>query len=410
MNKRNCRFCREPLSTTFVDLGSTPLSNSYIASDKLNRMEPFFPLHAYACGSCFLVQVEEFEAPENIFSDYDYFSSFADTWLAHCKQYAQKMIAELHLDSNSLVVEVASNDGYLLQYFKEAGVDVFGIEPAANVAKAAIEKGIPSEVAFFSEQLGEALKTRGIQADLMAANNVLAHVPDINSFVSGFRHVLGSEGVLTVEFPHLLNLVEDLQFDTIYHEHFSYLSLAVVRRIFEAHGLCVFDVEEVPTHGGSLRVYASREDGAARQVRDSVGALIQREAQHGLENPETYREFQRRVIEVKSGLLSFLIKCYRDGKTVVGYGAPAKGNTLLNYCGVGTEYIPFTVDRSPHKQGQYLPGSRLPILAPDHILETQPDYVLILPWNLKDEICEMMSPVRDWGGRFVTAIPEIRIF
>ena len=410
MNKGACRFCRHPLHITVVDLGATPLSNSIIAPDGLQAMEPYFPLHAYVCANCLLVQIEEFEAPEKIFADYSYFSSYADSWLAHCREYAGRMTASLGLTADSLVVEVASNDGYLLQYFKEAGVGVLGVEPARNVAEAATAKGIPTETFFFGEGTARELASRGVRADLMVANNVLAHVPDINSFVAGFAHVLKPAGVLTVEFPHLLNLMRELQFDTIYHEHFSYLSLSVVRRILAVHGLRVFDVEELDTHGGSLRVHACHDGPDGRAVSERVEALCRQEEEQGLQDPASYAGFQSKVIEVKNGLLDFLVERSRKGETVVGYGAPAKGNTLLNYCGVGPEYLPYTVDRSPHKQGRYLPGSRIPIHAPEKIAETRPDYLLILPWNLKDEICAAMAHIREWGGQFVTAIPEMRIF
>jgi SAM-dependent methyltransferase len=398
------------LQTTVVDLGATPLANSFIPPDGLYRPEIHYPLHAWVCDGCLMVQVEEFEAPKNIFDDYSYFSSFSDSWLAHCRAYAAEMIASAGLDERSLVVEVASNDGYLLQYFKEAGVGVLGIEPAHTVAEAAIAKGIPTRQMFFNEATARELEAEGMRADLIAAKNVLAHVPDINDFVAGFEVLLKEGGVITVEFPHLLNLIEQFQFDTIYHEHFAYLSLNVVRRIFAAHGLRVFDVKEVPTHGGSLRIFACHEQDAAHPDAANVRAICEREEQAGLEDPETYRGFQQKVVEVKNGLLTFLIECSRKGKSVVGYGAPAKGNTLLNYCGVGPEYLAYTVDRSPHKQGHFLPGSRIPVHHPSRISETRPDFVLILPWNLEREIRETMAHVADWGGRFVTAIPEIKIF
>ena len=393
-----------------VDLGATPLSNSFIPPDGLHQPETHFPLHAFVCDSCLLVQVEEFEAPENIFDDYSYFSSFSESWLAHCSAYAADMVALLGLNEDSLVVEVASNDGYLLQYFKEAGVSVMGIEPAHTVAEAAIAKGIPTRGMFFNRANASQLRSEGVTADLIAAKNVLAHVPDIGDFVAGFKVLLQDDGVITVEFPHLLNLIEQLQFDTIYHEHFSYLSLSVVRRIFAAHGLRVFDVKEVPTHGGSLRIFCCHEEDASHPDAPNVQAICQREEQAGLEDPGTYHEFQRKVVEVKSGLLRFLINCSRNGQSVVGYGAPAKGNTLLNYCGVGPEYLPYTVDKSPHKQGCFLPGSRIPIFGLEKIAETRPDYVLILPWNLEREIRETMSHIEAWGGKFVIAIPEIEIF
>lgn len=410
MDKGKCRFCGNPLETLFADLGATPLSNSFITQEELHRAEAHFPLHAFVCGQCLLVQVEEFEAPEKIFDEYIYFSSYSDSWLAHCRAYAAKMIPALGLSQKALVVEVASNDGYLLQYFKEAGVGVLGIEPAHTVAEAAEAKGIPTRSIFFNEQTARQLQAEGVEADLMVAKNVLAHVPDIGSFVAGFRHVLKAEGVLTVEFPHLLNLIEQLQFDTIYHEHFSYLSLSVVRRIFAAHGLRVYDVEEVATHGGSLRIFVCHESDATHPEAPAIAQLCEKERKSGLEDLRSYETFQRRVVEAKNGLLTFLIECSRNGKSVAGYGAPAKGNTLLNFCGVGPEYLPYTVERSPHKQGRFLPGSRIPIYGLEKISETRPDYVLILPWNLEQEIRETMAHIQEWGGKFVTAIPEIRIF
>ncbi len=413
MNNGQCRFCGAPLTISVADLGATPLSNAFVPPEGLQQAETSFPLHARVCGKCLLVQVEEFEAPERIFDDYLYFSSFAESWLAHCRAYAARIIPALGLDADSLVVEVASNDGYLLQYFKEAGVGVLGIEPAHTVAGAALAKGIPTRQLFFGARTAGQLRGEGVAADLMVANNVLAHVPDIGDFVSGFRQLLKPGGVVTVEFPHLLNLIGQIQFDTIYHEHFSYLSLSVVRRIFAANGLRVFDVEELPTHGGSLRVFACHEGGEggpAHPETPAVAELRGREVERGLEDPGGYGGFQDRIVEVKNGLLSFLIECNREGKTVAGYGAPAKGNTLLNYCGVGPEYLPYTVDASPHKQGHTLPGSRIPIHAPEKIAETRPDYVLILPWNLELEISAAMAHIREWGGRFVTAIPQIRIF
>ncbi len=410
MNRGKCRFCGHPLKTSVADLGATPLSNAFIAPENLHRPETRFPLHAYVCDQCLLVQVEEFEAPENIFDDYIYFSSYADSWLAHCRAYAAKMIPSLGLDGDSLVVEVASNDGYLLQYFAEAGVKVLGIEPAHTVAEAALAKGIPTRGLFFGKRSARELRSEGIEPELMVANNVLAHVPDINDFVAGFALLLKAGGVVTIEFPHLLNLIGQFQFDTIYHEHFSYLSLSVVRRIFAAHGLRVFDVEELPTHGGSLRVFACHDNDGAHPEGQAVEELCAREVKAGLEDPASYEAFQQKVVEVKNELLTFLIGCSREGKAVAGYGAPAKGNTLLNYCGVGPAHLPYTVDRSPHKQGHYLPGSRIPIHEPARIAETRPDYLLILPWNLEAEISEAMAHIRDWGGKFVTAIPGIRVF
>lgn len=404
-----CRFCDEPLTTSLADLGSTPLSNSYLREDDLDCMEPTYPLHARVCGKCFLVQLESFESPQNIFGDYAYFSSYSDSWLHHARTYAEMMTARFGLGKTSRVVEVASNDGYLLRWFRDAGVPVLGVEPAANVAKVAEAIGIPSRVAFFGRDTARALVEEGFAADLTAANNVLAHVPDINDFVAGFTTLLKPEGVATFEFPHLLRLMQQRQFDTIYHEHFSYLSLTTVQTIFTTHGLRVFDVEELATHGGSLRVFACRES-ASHTVTPAVNTLLAREHAFGLTDLTRYASFQEEVRAVKRDLLMFLIEAKRTGKKIAGYGAPAKGNTLLNYCGVGTDMIDFTVDRSPYKQNTWLPGTRIPVHAPERISIEKPDYLLILPWNLKDEIMEQMAHIRAWGGHFVVPIPEIQVF
>jgi SAM-dependent methyltransferase len=401
-----CRFCSNPLTHTFCDLGMSPLSNSYVPLDRARQMEPFYPLHAWVCEQCWLVQLESFESPQHIFGDYAYFSSFSDSWLAHARQYASRMRDRLELNAGSQVTEIASNDGYLLQYFVEAGIPVLGIEPAANVAKAAEARGVRSRVEFFGAALGSTLQAEGLAADLLIGNNVFAHVPDINDFAAGFAPALKPEGVLTLEFPHLLNLVKQHQFDTIYHEHFSYLSLVTAQRILERHGLRVFDVEELPTHGGSLRVLACRHDARRWTLQPSVEALAAREHEAGLESLPTYLAFAESVKETKRGILSFLIEARRAGKRICGYGAPAKGNTLLNYCGVGTDFIEFTVDRNPMKQGTLLPGSRIPVLAPDALLESKPDLVLILPWNLRDEVIAQLPQVHAWGGRFVVPIPR----
>lgn len=403
-----CRFCQEPLRHTFVDLGVSPLANAFVKPEGVHGMEPCFPLHAYVCDRCFLVQLEEYESPENIFEDYVYFSSFSESWLEHCARYADKMIDELGLDKTSSVVEIASNDGYLLQYFKQREVPVLGVEPAKNVALAAIEKGIPTEMAFFGAERAEQMRFRGISADLMVANNVLAHVPDVNDFIEGFNILLNSNGVATFEFPHLLKLMEEVQFDTIYHEHFSYLSLSVAKKIFEAHGLEVFHVEKLPTHGGSLRLYIQHA-GGSRPTRHSIADVVEQEKKFGLMSLETYQNFSEKVRSLKRDLLSLLIAMKNDKKTIVAYGAAAKGNTLLNYCGIRTDFIDYAVDRSPHKQGLYLPGSRIPVYDTEKIRETRPDYILILPWNLKEEITAQMSFVRDWGGRFIVPVPEPRI-
>ena len=405
----DCRFCRAPLTETFCDLGMSPLSNSYVPEEALQRMERFYPLHAYVCKACFLVQLAEFEAPENIFSDYAYFSSYSDSWLAHCKAYTQSMIERFNLGNDSRVIEIASNDGYLLQYFMERNIPVLGIEPAANVAEFAERKGVRTLVEFFGVETAKDLRSQGIAADLLLGNNVLAHVPDINDFVAGMKIALKPDGVITMEFPHLLRLMEENQFDTIYHEHFSYLSFTTVEKIFSHHGITLFDVDEVPTHGGSLRIYGRHAEDGTKPVGPRVANLRAREAAGGLTTIDAYAAFAEQVRETKRALLEFLIDARRAGKRIAGYGAPAKGNTLLNYCGVREDFIDYTVDRSPHKQGKYLPGTHIPIFAPDKLRETKPDYVLILPWNLKDEIIGQLAHVRDWGARFVIPIPTVTV-
>ncbi len=409
--KSGCLFCKTPLRHTFVDLGMSPLCESYVPPEKLNAMEPFYPLRVYVCDNCFLVQLEEFVSPEDIFTEYAYFSSYADSWVAHMKRYAESITDRLGLGKDSRVVEVASNDGYLLQHFVKMGIPVLGIEPAANVAKVAIDKGIPTLVRFFGERLAHELVADGKRADLICGANVLAQVPDVNDFVGGLRTLLAPGGVITIEFPHLMRLMAENQFDTIYHEHFTYFSLAAAERIFAAHGLVLFDVEELPTHGGSLRIYARHvaDESERTAVTERLRELRRRELAAGLLRMETYRDFAEQVKRTKRKLLEFLIAAHDAGKKVVGYGAPGKGNTLLNYCGVRTDLIDFTVDRSAYKQGKFLPGTHIPIRAPDAIKEARPDYVLILPWNLKDEIVSQMSFVRDWGGRFVVPIPEARV-
>ena len=402
-----CRFCRASLSRTFCDLGMSPPSNAYRTAADLRKPETFFPLHAYVCESCWLVQLEQFQAPHEIFTDYAYFSSYSESWLAHCRRYVETMIDRLGLGPGSRVVEVASNDGYLLQYFRQAGVPVLGIEPAANVAEVAISKGIPTRVAFFGKATAEAVRAEG-SADLLLGNNVLAHVPDVNDFVAGLAALLGPAGTITMEFPHLLELIRHNQFDTIYHEHFSYLSLLAVQRIFAAHGLSIHDVERLPTHGGSLRIFA-RHAGCGGAAAAGVAALLAEERAAGLETPAAYDAFRTRVEETKRDVLEFLIATRREGRRVVGYGAAAKGNTLLNYCGIRGDFLDYVVDRSPHKQGRFLPGTQLPILPPERIAETKPDYLLILPWNLTDEVVGQMAGIRDWGGRFVVPIPRVTV-
>ena len=405
-----CRFCGSKLEHTFVDLGASPLVQSFLSAEQLNQMEPFYPLRVYVCGKCFLVQLQEFVAPENIFSDYLYFASYSDSWLAHAKRYTDQMVQRFPIDTNSFVVEIASNDGYLLQYFVEKKIPVLGIEPAANVASVAIENGIPSLVKFFNSGTARELAAEGKHADLLLGNNVLAHVPDINDFLAGLKRLLKPCGVITMEFPHLMRLMEENQFDTIYHEHFSYFSFLTVERMFTAHGLTLFDVEELPTHGGSLRIFARHAADSSKPVGPRVTELLSREESAGYARLETYARFAEQVKETKRKLLEFLIQAKRDGKKVAGYGAPGKGNTLLNYCAIRTDFIEYTVDRSPHKQGKFLPGTRIPIYAPDQIRETRPDYLLILPWNLKDEIMQQNAYIRDWGGRFVVPIPEVTVY
>lgn len=409
MTQGKCRFCAAPLQHTFVDLGMSPLSNAYVSAEQANRMEPFYPLHAFVCDTCFLVQLEEFETPEQIFGDYAYFSSYSDQWLNHARAYAQDMVKRLGLNDRSRVVEVASNDGYLLQYFKEQGIPVLGVEPAANVAAVAVGKGIPTVAKFFGTKTAMGLAEENLRADLLVGNNVLAHVPDLNDFVAGLKILLKPDGVATMEFPHLLRLMSGNQFDTIYHEHFSYFSFLTVEKIFDRHGLTLFDVDELPTHGGSLRIYATHAGNNTKPVTASVAMLKQREREAGLERLKTYSGFAEQVRETKRQLLEFLIAAKRAEKTVVGYGAPAKGNTLLNYCGIRSDFIDYTVDRSPHKQGKFLPGTHIPIHHPDKIRETRPDYLLILPWNIKDEVMEQMACIRQWGGKFVVPIPRVEV-
>jgi hypothetical protein len=404
-----CRFCGTELRHTFVDLGMSPLANAYLTPAQLSQMEPFYPLHVYVCERCFLVQLEEFTSPEFIFSDYAYFASYSDSWLRHAQLYVEMAIERFELDSHSQVVEIASNDGYLLQYFVARDVPALGIEPAANVAETAIQRGIPTRVGFFGEDMARRLVAQGFQADLVVGNNVLAHVPHLNDFVRGLKLLLKPYSVITMEFPHLLCLMAENQFDTIYHEHFSYFSFTTVEQIFARHGLTLFDVEVLPTHGGSLRIYASHAEDAAHAPTPRVMEVKAREDSSGLAHLDSYLAYTERVKETKYKLLTFLIAAKRDGKGIVGYGAAAKGNTLLNYCGIRTDFIAYTVDRSPYKQGRFLPGTHIPIHHPDKIKETKPDYLLILPWNLVDEITEQMGYIREWGGQFVVPIPEVRV-
>jgi SAM-dependent methyltransferase len=387
----------------------SPLCQTQILPEQLNHMEAFYPLHTYVCSGCYLVQLEEYVKPAEIFSaEYPYFSSYSESWVAHAKAYSEEMSAKLNLNESNLVMEIASNDGYLLQHFVARNVPVLGIEPAANVAAAARDKGVRTETCFFSEDTADRVAAEYGKPDLLLGNNVLAHVPDINGFVSGMKRLLAPTGSITMEFPHLLKLIRLNQFDTIYHEHFSYLSLLAVQKIFARHGLTIWDVAELSTHGGSLRIFACHDDDP-REVDDRVAALIQKEIDSGLQDLKTYAAFAEQVAATKRGILKFLVAEKQAGKTIVGYGAPGKGNTLLNYCGIRTDFLDFTVDRSPHKHGTYTPGTRIPILVPEAILEARPDYVFILPWNLKDEIIRQTRFISDWGGQWVIPIPELSV-
>jgi hypothetical protein len=404
-----CRFCGRRLEHVVTDLGMSPLCESYLRPDQLDAMEPFYPLVVYVCDRCYLVQLKEYVSGEEIFRDYAYFSSYSDSWLDHCQWYTRQMISELALDGDSFVIEVASNDGYLLQYFVQAGIPCLGIEPARNVAEVAVSKGVPTIAEFHGVALATELAAEGRLADLVLGKNVLAQVHDVNDFVAGLKLLLKPHGTVTIEFPHLMRLVEGNQFDTIYHEHYSYFSFITVEAVFAAHGLTLFDVEEVPTHGGSLRIYARHEQDSARPVTARAIELRERERTAGVASLEYYAAFDEQVKATKRNLLEFLIDSRRAGKRVAGYGAPGKGNTLLNYCGIRTDFIDYTVDRSPHKQGKFLPGTHIPIFPPERIDQARPDYVLILPWNLTAEIVRQMSGIREWGGRFVVPIPSVRV-
>lgn len=405
----DCRACGTTLSYTLVDLGMSPLCESFVPAERFNEMEPFFPLHVYVCDQCFLAQLEEYVAPEEIFTEYAYFSSYADSWVQHAKDYTELVTRRFGLNGQSQVVELASNDGYLLQHFVAQNIPAFGVEPAANVAAVAVEKGVPTLVEFFGQAFAARLVEQGKSADLLLGNNVLAQVPDLNDFVGGMKTLLKPDGVITMEFPHLLRLMEENQFDTIYHEHFSYFSILATERLFGSHGLTLFDVEEIPTHGGSLRIYARHSDAADISASERLEKVRQDEAKAGLDTMESYSAFSEQVIETKRKILAFLIEARRAGKAIAGYGAPGKGNTLLNYCGIRTDFLDYTVDRNPYKHGKFLPGTRIPIFDPEKIAETKPDYVFILPWNFKDEIMEQLAYIREWGGRFVIPIPELTV-
>lgn len=410
MKTMNCRFCNKELTHVFADLGFSPLANSLLHKDELNTDEQFYPLKAFVCTSCFLVQLEEYENPDNIFTNYVYFSSYSESWLKHAEKYVDTITNRFKFDHNSLVIEIASNDGYLLQYFMKKGVPILGIEPAKNIAKIAQEKKIPTITKFFGTDTAKELVGQGTKADLLIGNNVLAHVPNLNDFVKGLKILLKENGIITMEFPHLLQLIRQNLFDTIYHEHFSYLSLFTVQMIFKFHGLDIFDVEEIPTHGGSLRIYAKHIENNQLSASPSIVNILRKEEEFGLRNLSTYINFISKIEKVKKDLTNFLLTVKRSGKIVVGYGAPAKANTLLNYCKIGSDLIQYTVDRSPYKQGLYLPGTHIPIMQPEKIFETKPDYILIFPWNLKGEIMEQLNNIHEWGGKFVIPIPELRIY
>jgi SAM-dependent methyltransferase len=409
MASGSCRSCGAPLELLFVDLGMSPLCESFLSAGDLDRMGPFYPLRVLVCGQCWLVQLGEYVRVESIFSDYAYFSSYSDSWLAHAKAYVDMMTERFALGAKSRVVELASNDGYLLQYFVAKGIPALGVEPAANVAKVAVEKGVPTVVKFFGRKTAAELAAESGPADVIVGNNVLAQVPDLNDFVGGMKTLLAPRGVVTMEFPHLMRLIEGNQFDTIYHEHFSYFSWIATQRIFASHGLTLFDVEELPSHGGSLRVFARHAEDDGKPVTARAQGLEARERGAGIARPEYYTAFARKVVATKHRLLDFLIDAKGRGKSIAGYGAPGKGNTLLNYCGIRTDFLDYTVDRSPHKQGKFLPGTHIPIFAPEKIAETKPDYVMIVPWNLQKEIARQLAYVRDWGGRLFVPIPEVKV-
>ena len=410
MGEKLCRFCQTPLKDIFVDLGVSPLANAYLQAADLTKMEPLYPLQVYVCSSCFLVQLEELGKPGEIFSDYMYFSSFSDSWLEHAHSFAGMAVERFNLKQGSRIVEIGSNDGYLLHFFKEIGLGVLGIEPAENVARVAEEKGIETIVRFFNSTLASELAVKGKKADLLVGNNVLAHIPNTNDLIKGLKILLNPTGVISMEFPHLLSLIEENQFDTIYHEHYSYYSLTTIEQIFKTHGLRIFDVELLATHGGSLRIYACHAENENYAGSKRVKDLLILEEKKGLKELATYASFGKRVRVAKHEILKFLITLKEQGQSIAGYGAPAKGNTLLNYCAIGPDFIDYTVDRNPHKQGLFLPGSRIPIFGPEKINQTRPDYLLILPWNLREEIMDQMAGIRQWGGRFLVLIPGIEVF
>jgi len=405
-----CRSCGSPLPKPFLDLGNSPLSNGYLAEKNIHIMEPFYPLEVYYCPNCSLVQLDEFETPDQIFSsDYAYFSSYSSSWLAHCRTYVGMMVKRFGYNKDSFVMEIASNDGYLLQYFKEQNIPVKGVEPAKSTADIAVAKGIPTDITFFNTGYAKDMASRNQLADLIIGNNVLAHNPNLNDFAEGLRIALKPHGVITMEFPHVLRLMENNQFDTVYQEHYSYLSLHAVQYLFNAHHLGIFDVDELPTHGGSLRIYAKHQADKKNPASPRVAALLDKEKQAGLLDPAAYQQFSRNVKAIKRALLECLISIKNEGKTIVGYGAPAKGNTLLNYCGIRTDFLDYTVDKNPYKQNRFLPGTHIPIRHPDQIRTDKPDYILILPWNIREEIMDQLSFVHDWGGKFIIPIPRVEV-
>jgi SAM-dependent methyltransferase len=406
MTALTCRFCGAAVNDRVVDLGMSPLCESYLATDDLNKMEPFYPLQVWVCSQCLLVQLDQYVGAEDIFSDYAYFSSFSSSWLQHAEQYVAMITERLALDRKSFVVELASNDGYLLQYFVARGIPCLGIEPAANVAAAAVERGVPTDVSFFGEDRATELIASHRRADLVIGNNVLAQVPDLNDFVAGIKHILAPGGTVTIEFPHVMRMLQENQFDTIYHEHFCYFSLLSAESIFAAHDLRIWDVEELWTHGGSLRIYAGHADEKGCAPTARLLDLRGREEQAGLRDVDTYRRFEEQVRETKRALLQLLIELKGDGRSIAGYGAPGKGNTLLNYCGIRADLIDFTVDRNPYKQGRYLPGTHIPIHPPERIAEARPDFIIVLPWNFKDEVIEQLGYTREWGAKFIVPIPR----
>ena len=406
---KKCRFCNAKLKITFADLGTSPLSNSFLDEKSLNEKESFFPLHVFVCNNCFLVQLEEFEKPEKIFSNYVYFSSYSESWINHAKNYTTFMVKRFRLNTDSFVIEIASNDGYLLQHFHNQNIPCLGIEPAENVANIAKQKDIPTLVRFFGTETAKDLVSKGKMADLLLGNNVLAHVPNINDFVAGMKILLKLNGVITMEFPHLMQLIDKNQFDTIYHEHFSYFSFYTVKKIFEQHKLRIFDVEELSTHGGSLRIYATHNENSVPVVTNQVDKLLEKEIGFGITQISTYTNFQKQILRVKNEICEFITSTVKNGKKIVCYGAAAKGNTLLNYCGIGIDLIDYVVDRNPHKQGLFLPGTHIPIKDPSEIQKTKPDYLMIIPWNLQDEIMKQMNYIHNWGGKFVIPIPEVKI-